>query len=286
MSGDLFIVAELADTPSGFSAKKAISVSYKGEKGSVMWKEGGLYMWFEENKQCKSEEATEIVIRVSDIVGQYSTLPRQTEVVSQVYFISSAKKLNTSVTLKMLHCAKDKDIDKLSFLTCRIHEPPCVYRFLSGGNFTSSYGEITVQRFSFITISRFLFQHGLKGILYYLEKSYEAALHYSAQPKQIGSDLKWNLYLCVTKNCRVFRSYLKEYIEEQHHDHIQLCSANVARFNDTDDCISASVNCQVLENARVYEPDTAIMHKTDIKRYVDGCPPLLYIISWQNQTAI
>ena len=258
--------------------KKAISISYKGEKGSVTWKEGGLHTCFEESKECKSEEAPEILICVSDVVEENSTFPVETEeLVSQVYFISSSQKLNTSVTLKILHHAEDKDVDKLSFLTCTSHQPPYTYEFLPGGHFMSNYGEITVQRFSFITIGRLILQHGFRrGILYYWEKNYEAALYCSVQPKQIGSELKWALYLCVTKNCEVFRSSLKKYIKEQRRDDIQLLSANIARFSDTEDFITASVNCRALDqDVQVCEPDTVIMQKTDIKHYADGCPPFM-----------
>ena len=103
------------NTP-GFSVEEEISVTYQGEKGSVMWKEAGLQLLFEEDKDVLSQAAIKYLVHVSDSEGSYARLPSMTEVVSSVFRFISSQKLNNSATLKIFHEASDVDIDQLHFL--------------------------------------------------------------------------------------------------------------------------------------------------------------------------
>ena len=264
-------------THSGFSVDKEISVTYKGEKSSVIWKEGGILIKLEQDKDHRLQDATKCSIQKFNSEGSYSRLPSNSEVASQVYFINSSKLLKTTATIRIYHQAKEFDIEKLCFLTCIDEQPPYDFKFLEGGHFTSTYGEIIVKRFSFFAICRFVNQHGLRGILYYMEKSYEASLYHSKQPSSQGSKFQWNLYLSVTKNCHIFRSSLKDYIKEEYEDDVKLVDKCIVEFNRAVDSItvSSSLGTSPHSQDEVYlrKPVTTSFKKSKVKNYTDGCPP-------------
>ena len=167
-----YYTIEPTSAPSGFSVEKEISVTYKGEKSSVLWKEAGLQLLFEEDKDLHSKNAaTKYLVQVSDSEGSYARLPSKTELVSPVFHISSSQKLDISATVKIFHQASDVDIDQLCFLTSTDDQPPYNYQIAQGGHFTSTYGEISVKQSSFFTICNLGFHYGVKGILSYMEKN-------------------------------------------------------------------------------------------------------------------
>ena len=257
--------------------QKEISVAYKGEKSSIIWREGSILMKLEEDKDHRLQNATKFSIQKFSSEGSYSRLPSNSEVASQVYFINSSKPLKTTATIRIYHQAREGDIDQLCFLTSTDEQPPYDFNILKGGQFTSAYGEITVERFSFFTICHLVKQHGFRGVLYYMEKSYEASLYHSKQPSSQGSKFKWNLYLSVTKNCHVFRSCLKNFIKEAFNDEIELVSNCIVKLNCTTDSITASMSMGTSpppqDQVCLYESNTTSFQKTDIRNYIDGCPP-------------
>ena len=264
-------------THSGFAVEKEISVAYKGEKSSIIWREGGILMKLEEDKDHRLQDATKFSIQKFKSEGSYSRLPSNSEVASQVYFINSSKPLKSTATIRIYHQAREVDINQLSFLTSTDEQPPYDFTIMKGGQFTSAYGEIMVERFSFFTIIR-IFKHlGFQGVLYFTEKSYEASLYHSLQPSSRGSKFQWNLYLSVTKNCQVFRSSLKNYIKEEFKDDITLVSKCIVQLNHAVDSITASMSMGTSPPSQdqvcLYEPDTTSFQKTDIRHYIDGCPP-------------
>ena len=196
---------------------------------------------------------------------------------SQVYFIKSSQPLKRAATIRIYHQAKGFDIEKLCFLTCIDEQPPYDFKILEGGLFTSMYGEITVKRFSFFTIVHFLNQHGLRGILYYMEKFYEATLYRSKQFSSQGSKFQWKLYLSVTKKCHVFRSWLKRYIKEEYQDDVQLvneCTVELSRVVDSI-TVSTSSSPPSQDDVSLREPGTTSFKKSEVKKYTDGSPPVL-----------
>ena len=118
----------------------------------MLWEEAGIQMIFEDNKDLSSQEATNCLVQVSSTEGSYSRLPSNTKAFSHFYLISSYKNLNTAVTLKIFSQTAEEDIHQLRFLTSTDNLPPYNYRILYGGQFTSTNGEITVERLSFYTI--------------------------------------------------------------------------------------------------------------------------------------
>ena len=234
-------------------------------------------MKLEEDKDHRYQDATKCSIQKFSSEGSYSRLPSNSEVASQVYFINSSKPLKSTATIRIYHQAREVDIDQLCFLTSTDEQPPYDFNILKGGYFTSAYGEITVERFSFFTIIRCFKQLGFRGVLYYTEKSYEASLYHSKQPLSQGSKFKWNLYLSVTKNCHVFRSCLKHYIKEEFNEDVELVSKCIVKLNRAADSIAASMSMGTSPPSQdqvcLYEPDTTSFQKTDIRNYIDGCPP-------------
>ena len=255
--------------------EKEISVTYQGEKGSVMWKEAGLQLLFEEDKDLLSQAA--IKCSVSDSEGSYARLPSKTEVVSPVFHISSSQKLNSSATLKIFHQASDVDIDQLRFLTSTDNQPPYDYQITHEGHFTSTYGEISVQHFSFFTICHLGFHYGVKGVLSYMEKTYEASLYCSSRPKQVKSGHRWNIYLSVVKNCDIFSHSVKKYIKEKHLEDVTLVSGQVLCFNCTNKSVTAHhhFDPSLATGVTLIEPSCKSLKCRDIKRYISGRPPLL-----------
>ena len=234
-------------------------------------------MRFEENKDISSQEATKCLVQVSSTEGAYSRLPSNTKAFSRFYHISSSKNLNTAVTLKIFHQAAEEDIHQLRFLTSTDNSPPYDYKILYGGHFTSTYGEITVERFSFYTICKLYAYHGVKGVLSYMETSFEASLYRSLQPTPLDSGYRWNLYLSVVKNCDVFSHCVKRYIQEEYEDRVKLVTGQVVFFSDTHDCVTPQHNLKTnsSQNISLEEPDHSVLRFVDIIEYVDGRPPLL-----------
>ena len=269
---------ELSYIP-GFFGEKEILIEYRGEKGSVLWNEAGIQLLFEEKQEVISqEEPTKCFVQVSNNEGAYSRLPSSTKPLSRFYHISSSKTLNTAVTLRIFHQAVEEEFHQLRFLTSTDNTPPYNYKILYGGHFNSAYGEITVERFSFYIICKLYAYHGVKGILSYMETTYEARLYRSIQPTPFDSGYRWNLYLSVVKNCYIFTHTMKAYIQEAFEDKLKLVSRHVVIFDDAHDCIT------VHHNLRTNSIQSVILEEVDhentlnhmyVSDYVDGCPPLL-----------
>ena len=273
-----YYTIEPTSAPSGFSVEKEISVTYQGEKSSVLWKEAGLQLLFEEDKDLHSKNAaTKYLVQVSDSEGSYARLPSKTEVVSPVFRISSSQKLDSSATVKIFHQASDVDIDQLRFLTSTDDQPPYDYQIAQDGHFTSTYGEISVKHFSFFTICNLGFYHGVKGVLSYMEKKFEASLYCSSRPKLVKSGYTWNIYLSVVKHCDIFSHSVKKYIKEKLQDSVQLIPGQIILLDNIHKSITAHHQLHTSSPADVIltEPTCKDLMCTDIKRYVSGHPPLL-----------
>ena len=271
----IYFFAEVSNAPSGFSVEKEISITCKGERASALWEEGGIQMRFEESKDISLYEAIKCTVQVSNTEGAYSILPSNTKALSRCYHISSSKNLNTAVTLKIFHRAADDDIHKLCFLTSTDNSPPYNYRILDSGRFTSSYGEITVKRFSFYTICIHVY-HWVKKVLSCMETRYEASLYCSIQPTLRNLPHKWNLYLFIVKDCNIFRQSVKNHIHEEFQDKVRKISGDVVLFDNGCDCITVCHNVSPQKDVYLKEVGhhNTLRHE-HINNYVDGCPPLL-----------
>ena len=246
-------------------------------------------MRFEENKDISSQEATKCLVQVSSTEGAYSRLPSNTTALSRFYHISSSKNLNTAVTLKIFHQAAEDDIHQLCFLTSTDNSPPYNYRILYGGHFTSSYGEITVERFSFYSIFKLYAYYGVKGVLSYMETTCKASLYRSSRPTPLDSGYRWKIYLSVVKNCEIFTDCMKKYIKEEYQENIMLVSAFVTNLDDPCSSVTADVNFTTNSPTNVIldEPSSNVLCKTEIIEYVEGHPPLfVYNLYAQQQSSV
>ena len=261
----------------GFSVEKEVSVIYHGEKGSVQLKDAGLQLLFNEDKDLRSQAAIKCSVQVSDSEGSYARLPSNTEVVSPVFRVSSSQKLNSSATVKIFHQASNLDIDQLRFLTSTDAQPPYDYHIVQDGHFTPTYGEISVQQSSFVTICNLGFHYGVKGVLSYMEKACEASLYCSSRPKLVRSGYMWNIYLSVTKNCDIFSRFVKKYIKEKHQEDVTLVTGQVLYFNAINKQVTAHHHFDPSSAADVtlFEPSCKSLKRKDIKNFVSGRPPLL-----------
>ena len=268
---------ELSRIPE-FNGEEEIVITYRGEKGSALWNEAGIQIFFEEKQEVHSQEATKCFVQVSKNEGANSKLPSNARPLSRFYHISSSKKLNTAVTLRIFHQAAEEDIHQLRFLTSIDNTPPYNYKILHGGHFTSTYGEITLKRFSFFTLCKLCAYHGVKGILSYMEKSYEARLYRCIQPTIVDSGYRWNLYLSVVKNCYIFTHTMKAYIQEEFEEKLKLVSRHVVIFDDACDCITVHPILRTNSTQSVFleevDHENTLNHMY-VSDYVDGCPPLL-----------
>ena len=232
-------------------------------------------MTFQQNKEFHSQEASLCFVQVSDTVGQYSRLPNNAKAVSRYYHISSSKRLNTAITLKIFYRTAEKDINQLQFFTSTDTSPPFNYQILHGGHFTSTYGEITVETFSFYTICRLFAHYGLMGVWSILGTTFKVSLYCSNQPTPQNS---WNIYLVVVKDIEMFSRNVKTYIKDYYNDNVTLVVEKVTCLSDNVNCVTAHHNfleTNSPQSVSVNEPDHHILDHAVITDYVDGCPPLL-----------
>ena len=270
-----FILIVIIDFPikPEFSAEIKKSIVYKGEKSSCVWDEGGFEMTFHQSKESHSEEAR-CFLQMSDTAGPCSRLPDTAKSVGRYYHISSSKRINTAITLKIFYRRAEYGADQLYFLTCTDLSPPYNYQILDGGNFTSTYGEITVETFSFYTICRLFLHYGLRGILANMENKFKASLYRSNQPTPQS---RWNIYLVVVKDDDVFSHSVKTYIQDNYNESVTLVTEQVVSLCDNVNCVTTSHNMETNspQNISFYEPDQHTLNHVDIRDYVDGCPPLV-----------
>ena len=262
----------------GFNGEEEIIIEYRGKKGSVNWKEAGIQFFFEGKQEVCLQEATKCLVQVANNEGAYSRLPGNTKSLSRFYHISCSKTLNTAVTLRIFHQAANEDFRQLRFLTSTDNTPPYGYNILYRGHFNSAYGYITVESFSFYAICQLCAYHGVKGILSYMEKSYEARLYCSIQPSTVNSGYRWSLYLSLVKNCSIFTSNMKSYIQEEFQDQLKLVSRHVVIFDGAHDCITVHDDLSSdSPKSVILEPvnNEKSLRKEHIISYVEGCPPLL-----------
>ena len=257
--------------------EKEISVTYKGEKSSVIWKEGGILIMLEEDKDHRLQDDTKCSIQKFNSEGEYSRLPHNSVVVSQVYFINTSKPLKRTATIRIYIQTKKVDIDKLHFFTSTAEQPPYDFKAIKGGYFTNTYGEIKVKRFSFFTICHLNKPRRFQTLLNYMEKSYEVSLRCSKQPSYHGSKLEWKLYLNVTENINFIRSNLKTFIREEFNDNVEQVSSSIVKFNRDVKSITVFTSMgnspPSHDEVCLYEPSSTSIRKADIRKYTDGCPP-------------
>ncbi len=266
----------------GFIQDETISVSYNGHKSSVDWKENGIQLQFEDNK---SENYSNTRIQISTGSLGYTRMPNEVESVSKVYHIHSSKIPETSVTIRIKH-NEPNDIHNLYFFTCSEDIPPYDFTYLPGGTFTSTYGEIVVSKFSFFKIGKFFSGHRVRSVLSWWEKSYDVSLYRGTVPYSRSSELCFNLYVSLVKNCNTFRQGVKSFIKEEYKEDVQLVSNFVTRFNPTHTKVTVYGEITP-SDANLDEPDCTFLRKTQINNYVNASPPFLkYRLRYKSGSSV
>ena len=134
-----------------------ISITYNGFSQSLEWLKHGFKMHFPENALPPGIDDCQVHIKAS-FSGQFN-FPRDTELISGIYWISSQHIFTRPVTVEIQHCVQ-KDIYRPSSLTyivtkCSQKSLPYKFKTLDGGVFSpsSQYGSTDLTRFSGLAIS-------------------------------------------------------------------------------------------------------------------------------------
>lgn len=171
-----------------------ISITYNGLSQSLEWLKHGFKMHFPENALPPGIDDCQVLIKAS-FSGQFN-FPRDTELISGIYWISSQHIFTRPVTVEIQHCIQ-KDIYRPSSLTyivtkCSQKSLPYQFKTLDGGVFSpsSQYGSIDLTRFSGLAIS----SHQTHV------RSYCARLYYNSSGIhgwEVYFTIMWNLELHI-----------------------------------------------------------------------------------------
>ena len=126
--------------------------------GCFEWEGYGLKLHVPDKSLPSGIEEARVNIRAS-VSGQFQ-LPKNTDLLSPVFWISAPCKFTNPVTLEIQHCALREDetvLSDLSFVSTMCSQRDLPYRFkqLDGGVFTThtSYGSIQLDHFSGIGVA-------------------------------------------------------------------------------------------------------------------------------------
>ena len=170
------------------------SFTYTGQAQSFQWVNYGFKLHIPENALPHSVEECEVHIKAS-LSGQFR-FPDDTDLISGIYWISTAYKFVQPVTVEIQHCvqlASPEESDDLALVVAKCSQKSLPYQFkiLEGGVFSphSSYGSIQLTHFSGLGAIRRQKHHTRT------QKRYCAKLYYTP-----GSIFSWNLHFVITLN--------------------------------------------------------------------------------------
>ena len=140
----------------GVEVTDHITFTYTGKAQSFEWLNHGFKMHFPENAFPPEVDECRVYIKAS-LSGQFD-LPRDAELVSGMYWLSSRHVFTRPVTLEIQHCVQD--LQQQSSLTyvvasCSQEELPYQFKTLEGGVFApnTQYGSINLTHFSGLAIA-------------------------------------------------------------------------------------------------------------------------------------
>ena len=179
------------------------SFTYTGKAQSYKWRRFGFRMHIPENALPPEVDECRIHVKVS-LSGQFQ-FPEGTELISGVYWITTAHKFLKAVTIEIQHCTKvvehQQQISSLTYIVARCNQEDLPYQFkvLEGGAFSphSRYGSIKLTHFSGVGISsRTQRRPSLKEMLgrraHQPVKVYCARIYYSSR----GIN-RWEVYIAI-----------------------------------------------------------------------------------------
>ena len=168
-----------------------ITFTYTGKAQSCEWLNHGLKIHFPANALPPGVVECRVHVKAS-LSGQFN-FPRNAELVSGVYWLSSHHIFTQPVMVEIQHCTQE-DPQQQSSLTyivarCSQEELPYQFKTLEGGVFSPSsrYGSISLTHFSGLGIM------SLVQNLFRLVRRYCAQLYYSS-----NGIYSWEVYLAIT----------------------------------------------------------------------------------------
>ena len=162
---------------------------------SFEWEGYGLKLHIPEGSRPVGMRECQINIKAS-LNGQFQ-LPKDTDLLSPVFWISAPCKFTKPVTLEIQHCALRHEavLSDLSFVSakCSQKDLPYMFKQLDGGVFTkhSSYGTIQLKHFSGVGVT------GTKET----PQLYCTHLYYT-----IKKIYDWRFCLAITQDLPVFNT--------------------------------------------------------------------------------
>ena len=159
----------------GLNVIGEISVLITSKAQTFHWKGYGLKLHIPPGALPPGMKQCELVIKVG-ISGQL-TLPRNTSLVSAVYWLHSEPRCEFSqpLTVEIQHCATSSQTSRLSFAKCSHYSLPYNFEILEEGDFSpDTYGCIQLQSFSLLTVLRRLRKRifGAGDVKYYARVYY------------------------------------------------------------------------------------------------------------------
>ena len=155
---------------------------------SFQWLNHGFKIHFPENALPPGVDKCRVHVKAS-LSGQFD-FPRDAELVSGLYWISSRHVFTQPVTVEIQHCALEdpQQQSRLKYIVARCSQEKLPYQFktLEGGVFSPSsrYGSIKLTHFSGLGIMQFFFR---------LVRRYCAQLYYSS-----NGVYSWEVYFAIT----------------------------------------------------------------------------------------
>ena len=209
-----------------------ITFTYTGKAQSFEWLNHGFKMHFQENALPPEVDECRVHIKAS-LSGQFN-FPRDAELVSGLYWLSSRHVFTRPVTVEIQHCAQE-DAQQQSRLTyivarCSQEELPYQFKTLEGGVFSPSsrYGTISLTHFSGLAIAsqplprQSLMQRLSRKVRHTHEKTYCAKLYYSSSSVhswQVYFVIMWDLELHISVSIPlVQQKFLFYFFSEFHLD--------------------------------------------------------------------
>ncbi len=242
-------------------------VIYNGQSKEILWDKYGFSISL---GSSNISAASEVVITA--IANAECTLPSDSKLVSGIFHIESSGTINSTSTIRIQHCCpQSKD---LTFVHCS--DETLEFTTLPEEAFTDTYGEITVNSFSYYAIVS-----DDRG-----KKEYLSSLYFSRQPnKQHEGQVycSWDMHISVVRNCSVYERLLELYYFHEEKE-FELHHSFVAEFDCDRTEVKLSIpHSEIQSGWHIKNINQETIFRTDIDSCNCGfpsqitCQLLLYI---------
>ncbi len=242
-------------------------VIYNGRSKEILWDKYGFSISL---GSCNISAASEVVITA--IANAECTFPSDSKLVSGIFHIESSGTINSTSIIRIQHCCpQSKD---LTFVHCS--DETLEFTTLPEGAFTDTYGEITVNSFSYYAIVS-----DDRG-----KKEYLSSLYFSRQPNKHHEGqvyCSWDMHISVVRNCSVYERRLELYYFYEEKE-FELHHSFVAEFDGNRTEVKLSIpHSEIQSGWHIKNINQETIFRTDIDSCTCGfpsqitCQLLLYI---------